>query len=285
MRKAILIATCAAALVGLTALWGDTSEASTEDLLLALLREGSSAPVVHPGGLPDGLEIELPESGRLLGSAEWPDRSQIIVRFESSPAEARASLVESLESQGWELPPGKLYGFVQSQDVYSASLCREDREVLGLSIEPVGSGASSASLSYRKSLKKSPCLRSPYLGFHNEDADIFPTLVAPGGAKKWGGGGGGVGSWTKVGDSHSRATVLESAQSVPQLLEHYGAQMKQAGWKLTDQLVGEEASVQLWARSGEEGEEFFGSFVVVELSDGSVELNLRITMRRAAKPA
>ncbi|MDY7093607.1 MAG: hypothetical protein SX243_11615 [Acidobacteriota bacterium] len=279
MRKMILVATCVLALVGPTVVLGEGSEANADELLLALLSDSRGVPVIHRGGLPEGLEMELPEASRLVGSAEWPDRSRIIVRLEASLEEARTALVKSLESQGWVVTAGKIYGFVH-QEIYNASLCREEREALNLWVEPAGSGASLASLGYRKAWKKSPCLLHPYLGLHNHSgADIFPTLVAPGGARKWGGGGGGTSSWRKPGDSHYRATVLESALSVPELIEHYGEQMKQAGWKLTDQVVGEEASVQFWTLKGEKGKEFFGTFVVLELSDGTVEANLRITLK------
>lgn len=284
MRRVILMATCVAALVGLIVLMGDSSEANTDELLLDLLRTDGSAPVINRGGLPDGLEMDLPEAGRLIGSAEWPDYSRIVVSFEASPKEASTALVESLVSQGWELPPAKLYGFLP-REIHGASLCREDREALSFSVEPAGSGASLAGMRYQKRLKKSPCLISSHLGFHNQDADIFPTLVAPKGARWWGGGGGGVGGWREPGDSYYEATVLESALSVPELLEHYAEQMKQAGWKLTDQLLGAGASVQFWVRSGGNGEEFFGTFVVLELSDGTVEVNLRVTLRRARNSA
>lgn len=277
---------CVSSLIGLTVLIGCASAESTDELLLALLKRDGSAPVIHRGGLPVGLDLDLPETGRLVGSAEWSDSSEIILSFEASPAEAGRAMTESLVSQGWKLAPAvERRGFVDSGETYNALLCGEDREYYSLSVEPENSGSSLATLRYGKEGSYSPCVAGEPYGLLSPPNDVFPELAAPRGANWRGGGGGGVPQLREPGDSSYQATVVESALSVTELLEHYGDQMKPAGWKLTDQLVGEEASVQFWARSGENGEEFLGSLVVVELSGSSAEVILRVMLRRARTSA
>src|ERR1700741_799888 len=93
----------------------------------------------------------------------------------------------------------------------------------------------------------------------SQDELPIASLRAPDGAVAWNGGSGGGG------DSWQASTRLQTALSAAQLMDHYAAQLRQAGW--TTQAPARDGSVLSLSaeRSGRKGRPWRALLAVTEL--------------------
>jgi hypothetical protein len=150
--------------------------------------------------------------------------------------EAVLSLIgERLKASGWTMPtasntmPG---GFVPSGPGFGlgATYCKgEDGPTLNVSIEPVQEPVTltAVSLTYiahqPDGYSYTACNQPPMVGMN--PTMRLPTLRGPQGARQSGGGA------SSGGDRSSTYASFITSATVTALLDHFGAQLKAAGWK------------------------------------------------------
>ncbi len=234
------------------------------DLAVALLAAGRPGAldlrVAAPAErLPAGV---IPAGATVLGSMSQQTSSTTILLMSQSPRDALATLEQSLTAGGWTrpaTPPGypsmrmRERGFVPTPDlpfIPPYMYCRqgeylmpsvgswpEGRAVLRLQHSPRGGG----------SMCDAPArveFRSPRF----EADSIAPALQPPPDAtvRTMGYSGGGSTFAEMRADIESRATAAG-------LLEHYGAQMRQAGWTTVGAAAHDSVGAQLWRKRDAEG--------------------------------
>lgn len=276
----------------------ETDSATTvpAELALALTAtwpgsEGASEIVI--GGLPDAFPSDLapPAGGRVLGGAtfrrdEGPfgGASVAIIASALAPDAARDATTSRLERAGWEHPRRHedRGGFVATMRPYPSLFCRGDRMLMAAATPRAG-GGSLLRLRLQttdRGAGRSPCepedeRRSALRAF---DDVPMPALYPPEGSS-------GNFSSESSGGSSSRtsATRLRTSLSPAQLVSHYAAQLREAGWSLRAPVADELAAVQTGLLTDEEGRTWHGALVALSLPGGrEVDLSFRV-MRPDAK--
>jgi hypothetical protein len=210
---------------------GDT--AVPEELVLRLL----SSPgydedlTLFVGEVPADLDAELPmpEGATPLGGLQRGDGSLTLV------ADVTASVPDvigfyrtGLAEGGWtavdpEAGLGHAGVFVPPRETEWLILCREDAELL-IGAFALGEGTD-LRLNFSANLEYSVCDERNRMP--RDDGPLFrllPRLVAPEGSQQLGGGSSGGG------DRFLADARLITALELPALLEHYAAQLTEAGW-------------------------------------------------------
>ena len=215
------------------------------------LRVGALPPEIPPSIVPEGAEV--------LGSGVVNGQMITALLVRDSPEGARIAIEDRLLAAGWTRPssPVQFYaprGFVSSGErihVQQQGLCGtsallthtvspwpDGRALLRVTIVPTGTGYSVCN----------PVAGGPPgrpMGMPNDS--IMPELQPPPGVPvQPRGSSGGNASWT------SRAVVQQPAATAD-LLRHYAAQLRTAGWELVEEVPGRAVASQLWRRRVSEG--------------------------------
>jgi hypothetical protein len=215
------------------------------------------------GKLPEDLpvEIPLPEGARVVASVrERETFQQIILDMTQTPEEITAFYAKALGESGWQPAPqgSPGGGFVGPADVGERYCLREDEAYLEVwSLEKPG-GLTDVRLNLTVPADVYMCQeRGPES--MDRGMSLIPSLKAPRDAQMRGGGGGGSGD----GSAYS-STDLETSLTAGELLEHYNAQLKEAGWELVDQGLTEVVGWSAWRLTDEDGDEWGGTLIVME---------------------
>ncbi len=133
-------------------------------------------------------------------------------------------------------------------------LCHQDGASLNLNAGPSRSAQQYLSVYFTADPRFSPCQHRAPPPSSRPDGPI-PTLLPPPGAQVRGSG---VSSGGDRADAHA---VILSDLAAEALLRHYGAQLRERGWKPGSEHTGSELAVQTWEMNDSDGALWHGVLV------------------------
>ncbi len=230
----------------------------------------SEKPRLFLGELPTDLpaEIPVPEGMVLLGGlrrvSPWrgDTDAQVILEAEAEPGGVYAAFREHLAGSEWgEKRPflAERGGFVHTDSrMRPLTFCLSPRgPALFVSAHRRrGARTTEVRLRLEGSRRDSPCAED-FDRYEYHERSILPALFPPEGVAQIGGGGGG-GS-----DSEENRAHLRTGMSPAEIVEHYSAQLEEAGWSRAG--GGEEGPTAWsgWTFEDEAGEGWVGTFVAM----------------------
>lgn len=246
-----------------------------------------AADSVAVGQIPEELAGWILPTGdsRVIGSIVRGNGIMAALAVPARPARAAGEWRRRLVEAGWELPPepGTTWhapergGFVRTTTSHPV-LCLGERHSLRITARAAGVGQSHVLFTYRV-IEEEQAYRSLCSAAYRERGGFvapLPTLRPPAGALSAGGGAGG-----SADRAHAEALV-SGAVTARELAEHYGRQMVEQGWTLTEEAVGDQVTLTSWARTDEDGVAWRGSLALIPLDDGLV--SARVEARRLPGP-
>jgi hypothetical protein len=219
-------------------------------------------------------DLPTPEGTRVIGSitGSWVD---YMLLFDTSlPSEAvHEFYAQALKDKGWqEAPMNQGAGFTSGSDVYQG-YCYGENEAY-LSVETPSSSAEGTSI--RLNLDVSPesyvCNAAPNAG--PDYSNLIPQLKAPKGVTVQGAGAG-------ASDRDANITAnLKGDLSAAEVADFYHEQMRAAGWEMQNGGEGEGAAWSHWTFQDEQGTDWIGALIVLEVSTDSDALFALVTIAK-----
>ena len=187
----------------------------------------TAGPRVLVGGMPEATAsaVPIPVAARIVGSFVFGQMTRSALALAAEPDSVRGMMERSLIAAGWEKfrPPHQQSGFsMRIGDLLQ--FCMGDTTTLNLDVRAKPDGGSYLIITHSTDRDHSICSmeRQPY---PERRQSVIPALVAPAGAQQTSSGmGGGSDSW----DAHTRVRTSAGAD---ELLAHYDAQLRAAGWQ------------------------------------------------------
>jgi hypothetical protein len=236
-----------------------------------------------PTGFPRGL---LPESATLLGGVDFVgdarsrSRADLVVARLGVPQDSALAILSAhLEREGWriaEFPAMRSGGFTTTVGFGSSlskTFCRENRSInASASARPAGgafvtvsaSGVMNTLCDVRAIERRRS--RQPW-----DDIEL-PELVPPAGVR--GGRSGGGGS-----DGYRESTArLYTTNSMGSLVEHFGEQLKRAGWTLGTRLDGTDASLLSATKTDTSGRRLTATLLATRVGETERDLLFRVVV-------
>lgn len=258
-----------------------------QDMQLVRLAERLLAPWPDPSGattdllageLPDDLPLvlPLPESTDLIGSQVWRSASgelqnvQVVADVPLSTEAVWSALVSAFEGKGWEVRPDQLpTGFVPQENSLSGLFCA-----------PVGGVHMYANVNYREveptdlrlnlnlASPDNPCAYGPMPMYGGEGFAPLPTLLAPKGVEVT------VHASPVYNNQASSTAILLTDKNQQELMDHYEAQLTEAGWAEEET----EEGLSRWRYTDENGIEWEGVLGVTTLPGGAYFATLGVVV-------
>lgn len=224
-----------------------------------------------------------PPSTRILGGTG----STLILESSSAPAEALAAMRAHLLSRGLTLPkPKPRQGFVFGPPTAESvegvlTICRDSATVRVRTRADWSGVGSLVHLRYNSPLAGSPCY-TPKPGeipwdVRAETDDIEkPLLLAPEGASSNGGHFSGGGS-SSEGEQHVTAEAsVRSQLSTAEMIAHYAAQLKQAGWTVEEPMSNSMIGVLTARKTDSRGRQTIATLTDLRSQRGTHRMTMRI---------
>ena len=240
--------------------------------------DGTSQEVtVYIGSTPNDVPYELPvpEGPRVIGSitGNWVD---YILIFESSqtPEAVHEFYAQALQDKGWQEPsrnPGG--GFTSGSDSYEWYCYGENEAFLTVETQPASVQGTGIRLSLDLSPDSFVCSAEPNTGANY--VNLIPQLNAPRGVTTQGG---------SAGSSDRDAAIsanLRGNISAAELVEFYNEQLVAAGWEMQSEDQGDGAAWSNWTFQDEQGADWIGALMVVEVSAESNALFATVTILKS----
>lgn len=269
------------ALAALPAAAQPRDEMVPRELVMTLLGSSgsSSGPQLLVGQLPADFPAALvPAGARVVGSLVRRGEQTVVFTLPQPRSETAASYRRTLESAGWTLPATEMMeprGFMPSRMGTAGPpsyYCQGER-VLYFSTFPREGGGSYLRLDFR-SAEHSPCSRQMaqrmVISYHDFP---LPALYAPENAEFRGGGSSSGGE-----DYRETGTRLGTSMAPAELVAHYAAQLREAGWTPAGSSAGEGVALQTFVRRDESGQSWHAVLSAVALPGSDKrDLSLRVT--------
>ena len=223
---------------------------------------------VYLGSLPTDLPyaLPLPEGTRVIGSVNQALFSylQVILETSLSPEEVMAFYDERLLETGWQAASDASYGggFV-SGDPWLA-YCLGEEAALSITASPWITGGTDVRLFIERDLRYSRC-NSEYMSGQDPGTALIPTLKSPPGVQMVGG----ITSGSSDSMDAYTETHLLTDLSAGEVAANYNEQLEAAGWTLLESGESEGHAWSYWSLTDEEGLEWFGTLVLLEVPPGS----------------
>ena len=240
--------------------------------------DGTSQDVtVYIGSIPNDIpyELPMPDDTRVIGSitGNWVDYMLI---FDSSlPSESvHEFYAQALKDKGWqEAPMNQGSGFTSTSDLYKWYCYGENEAYLSVETPSISAEKTSIRLSLDTSPDSYMCNPNPDYG--SQHVNLIPALSAPKGVTVQGSG---------AGSSDRDANVsanLTGDLSAAEVVDFYNEQLLAADWKMQGGGDGEGAAWSQWTFQDEEGADWRGALMVVELSTDSDALFALVTIEKS----
>ena len=263
IRRMLGTATALATAVNGASAQGRAEQVVPLELVQTLVVSGpfddDAAARVLVGSIPEvtARVVPLPATARIIGSLVYSHSTRSAVAFAASADSVLRMMEQSLVGAGWEkFEPPRHRGF--NSNVYGggSQFCMGDSAAVSLSVRPNAEGGTYLTIGHLLNHEYSVCrMEPPPLPERHES--LIPTLLPPAGARSRGGGSGGGG-----GDHWHAHTQLQTTASIEELLEHYGAQLRAAGWQPGTSAADGALVLQTYRLTDDEGAQWNGLFTV-----------------------
>jgi hypothetical protein len=219
--------------------------------------------VISIGLLPEELPVELPlpEGSRVIGSIIRGETvgTEIILDVPFNPETAIDFYRDSFTGEGWSEPSEEAYGtgFV-TEPWPSQTFCYGDDElVIYISAMEIPDKPTDVRVNIQSQVGYSPC--DPESTHGMDDANfLIPSLKSPSGTIVQSGGS------SSGQDEASVTASLKTDLTAKELADHYGGQLSEAGWTLSESGSIKHESWSFWTIEDEEGDEWGGFLIVIE---------------------
>jgi hypothetical protein len=232
------------------------SLAALKELALALLAEGRSDHVLRIGQPGAALPPEALEPGaRVIGSLDQPSFSRTVLVVAGTPDEVRSRLESRLLARGWKRPVFQArHGGFTPEPFGSTQLCRGNASLRPLISARLGN-ESLVVIFYGTSLHDE-CGAGPQVSYQGQDQNPMPSLYAPFGIQMQLTGMGGFEN------QFMSAASLDTRRAIEDVLSHFAAQLRAAGWKEGEMSKAGSFLTQHWQYADSTGTNWSGLFVV-----------------------
>ena len=215
-------------------------------------------PRVLVGSIPEITSevLTVPGGARIIGSIVYAQSTRSALAFAVPADSVRAMMEQSLVARGWkklELP--QRGGFSASGFTQVRPYCLGDSATVSLGVKPNPDGGTYLTITHLRNRERSMCGREQPQ-FREMRESLIPTLLPPANAQSRGSSSGGSSrSW----DAH---THLRTTASIEELLEHYDAQLRAAGWQPGVTAADGTLMVRTYRLMDEKGARWNGLFTV-----------------------
>lgn len=217
----------------------------------------SGTPGVLVGRLPDrtAAVLPLPADARIVGSLVSPPYSVSALAVPGDRGAVRDDWTERLLETGWTRYEHPSRGGFESSPVEGLQFCMGDSVTLNLGVRENPRGGSYVTVMHPSASRYSICEQRERSGFMRERESLIPSLAPPAGAIAVGSGsGGGSDEW------HARARI-DTDLTVDQLVDHYGSQLREAGWDAQSRTAAPGVAVESYTVTDPEGAAWHGVLV------------------------
>jgi hypothetical protein len=253
------------------------------ELVMTLLGSSgsSSGPELLVGRLPADFPAALaPAGARVVGSLSRRGEQTVVFALPQPCPEAAAAYRRTVEGAGWTGPPSS--GMIEPQGFLppamgtagpSSLFCQGER-ILHFGTFPREGGGSYLRLTFHSAIEHSPCSRQMARGPESYWREFpVPALHAPENVEFRGGGMSGAGD-----DFRETGARVGTPMPPAELLAHYAAQLRQAGWTPAGTSAGEGVALQTFVRRDASGQSWHAVLSAVALPGSDKrDLSLRIT--------
>lgn len=260
-------------------------ETVPRELVMTLLglSESSSGPQLLVGRLPAGFPAALaPAGARVVGSLAHRREQSAVFALPQPCPEAAAAYARTVEAAGWTRPPSfgmmmERRGFLPAGMGASpgppALFCQGGR-LLTFSTFPREGGGSHLKVEVQPAHAHSSCNPEVARRFEGPRIEFpVPALYAPEGAELRE-----MGMGTVSDDYQELQARLGTPMAPAELVAHYAAQLRQAGWTAGGTSAGEGVAVQTFARRDASGQGWHAVLAAVAVPGSDRrDLSLRIT--------
>ena len=262
IRRMLGTATALAVAVNGASAQGRAEQVVPLELVQTLVVSGpfddDAAVSVLVGSIPEitARVVQLPASARIIGSLVYPQSTRSAVAFAASADSVLRMMEQSLVGAGWEkFEPPRRRGFNSNVYGSGSQFCMGDSAAVSLSVRPNPDSGTYLTIGHLRNHEYSVCrMEPPPLPERHES--LIPTLLPPAGARSRGGGSGGGG------DHWNAHTQLQTTASIAELLEHYDAQLRAAGWQPGTSAADGPLVLQTYRLTDDEGTRWNGLFTV-----------------------
>lgn len=229
------------------------------------------------GRLPDRLAHDLApgRDTRIIGSLISTDFTISAIVMHGEPAAVQERLLTRMKEHGWEpLPMRNARGGFETQDDEgdAPALCSPDDHGIQLVVTSHAGDSAAVRLFLGRDGFGEFCSNRELMALGSPPAEVpIPALYAPVGAHYRGGGS--TGGDTEGSTDSRLRTDMEPAA----LLEHYAAQMIDAGWQAGAKTASPEAALMAFNMTDDSRLEWHGVLYVMTLANGERDLYLRVT--------
>lgn len=265
-----------------------------QDVRAGLLPAMTEATTVVSRDFPEFLSGLAPSDDlEFIGSSVAPFETVAAYKTGLATGDAFAAAAGLLREAGWsalEIESPFSGGFVTSVQPLPqfGTFCQDDRNMHVMAAEV--QGTTYVRLSLWPDAEFGPCEEMPggqdSFGFGpTGESDLYshmPTLVLPEQATVLNPYGGyiiGAGEFPGTGRSTGTEIELETDLSAQTMVEHYGQQLEDQGWRLDTGWSGEYSSGSTWTRSPDEGPELAGLLDMTALAGTGYRASFRISLR------
>ena len=263
IRRTLGVAAAFAIAVNGASAQGRAEQVVPLELVQTLLDGGpfddGPAPRVLVGSLPEitSRVLTVPTGARIIGSIVYPQSTRSALAFAAPADSVRAMMEQSLAAGGWkklDLPQRGGFsagGLAQARRPY----CLGDSATVTLGVKPNPDGGTYLTITHMRDREHSMCGRERPQ-YRERRESLIPTLLPPADAQSRGSSSGGsTNSW----DAH---THLRTTASIEELLEHYDAQLRAAGWQPGTTATDGSLMLRTYRLTDEEGVHWNGLFTV-----------------------
>jgi hypothetical protein len=227
---------------------------------------------------------QLTDGARVIGSVVWRDRNATAIAVSAPVTEARALFEARLRAAGWtNRPPSDQpqRGFLPAytNDPEHGFCWPETDAQLSVNIHPAPGGGSYIVLNYLEPRDGRHCLqpRPPQRRSSTVLESMMPSLRPPDGAVVTGRGGGGGGSEYEI------RSAIRSQHSPAELVRHFGPQLEEQGWSITEQMTGDAMAIVAAHRTLDSGTTVLLWVSARRAGEEAVALGMRISPRSDAR--
>jgi hypothetical protein len=230
-------------------------------------------PEVLVGRIPEATAsvLSLPADSRIVGSLVYPSLTLSAIAVSGTPGAVRDTWVERLLDTGWTRYEQRPRGGFESNPAEGLQFCMGDSVMVNLGVSETPRGGSYLIIMHPTDHRYSICQSRERANMRVQESPI-PSLAPPSGSVSLGGGsGGGSDSW----DSRAR---IRTDLTVDALVDHYGSQLREHGWKLQERTSGPGIVAEVFQVTDPEGTAWHGVLVASTPSAESDRfLSLRLT--------